>query len=120
MRQDHTELRAALDLRAQQLWRRLSSHDRELTRLRDQRGAEVADDEHDPEGTTLSGQWSLLEGVRRTEERELAEVEAALARMDAGGYGVCAGCGAPIPVMRLRVRPMAAQCVPCAAARRSS
>ena len=33
-----------------------------------------------------------LDGARR----RLADVEAALARRDAGGYGVCEACGRPI------------------------
>jgi RNA polymerase-binding transcription factor DksA len=34
--------------------------------------------------------------------------------MDAGTYGVCANCGRSIPAARLRVRPFAELCVPCA------
>lgn len=47
--------------------------------------------------------------------RELAEVSHALERMDAGGYGVCRDCGAPIPEARLRVLPFATRCVACQA-----
>ena len=42
------------------------------------------------------------------------EIDAALERVDAGTYGVCAVCGAPIPDGRLEVRPTAATCVGCA------
>ena len=38
----------------------------------------------------------------------------ALARWDAGDYGICANCGRPIPQGRLEVRPFARLCVPCA------
>ncbi len=47
----------------------------------------------------------------------LADVDEALARMDAGSYGVCADCGKPIPEARLEARPWAVRCVECAAAR---
>lgn len=37
----------------------------------------------------------------------LGEVEHALARLDAGTYGMCEECGRPIPLARLRVLPEA-------------
>ena len=40
-----------------------------------------------------------------------AQVEAALARLDAGTYGVCVVCGEQIPAARLEVRPEAARCI---------
>ena len=44
---------------------------------------------------------------------EMAQVEAALLRLDAGTYGDCADCGEPIPLQRLRVQPAAPRCAPC-------
>ena len=44
---------------------------------------------------------------------ELAEVEAALARMADGTYGECSECGQPIPVARLTAYPTARRCVAC-------
>jgi DnaK suppressor protein len=40
-----------------------------------------------------------------------AQVEAALARIEAGTYGICVDCGQPIADARLEVRPEAARCV---------
>jgi DnaK suppressor protein len=40
-----------------------------------------------------------------------AEALEALARMDAGSYGVCVDCGKKIPQARLEFRPEAARCV---------
>ena len=37
----------------------------------------------------------------------------ALALIENGGYGICAGCVKPIPVERLRHVPAALRCVPC-------
>lgn len=74
------------------------------------------DDEHDPEGVTLSSEWSRLSGLAEAARAELAETDAALGRWDAGTYGVCARCGGPIPIERLEVRPFATRCVPCASA----
>ena len=82
--------------------------------LRRDRGAETADDEHDPEGVTLSMEWQRIEGLRLAAERDLAEIDEALTRWSSGDYGRCEGCGRSIPIERLRVRPAARRCVPCA------
>lgn len=39
------------------------------------------------------------------------QVEAALARIEDGTYGICVDCGQKIPDARLEVRPEAARCV---------
>jgi DnaK suppressor protein len=44
---------------------------------------------------------------------ELAEVEAALARLADGTYGECMDCGMPIPPARLTAYPTARRCVAC-------
>jgi DnaK suppressor protein len=43
------------------------------------------------------------------------EINAALARIGDGSYGICTNCGAPIPLERLDVVPAAASCVACQA-----
>ncbi|WP_329139925.1 TraR/DksA family transcriptional regulator [Streptomyces sp. NBC_00670] len=43
----------------------------------------------------------------------LADVEAALARMDEGSYGLCLRCGHPMDLPRLRIVPQARYCAPC-------
>lgn len=93
---------------------RLARLHADIARLRADRGAEASDDEHDPDGTTLSGEWSMLAGLHAQELRDLAEIDAALARLDEGGYGVCVDCGAGIPVARLQARPAAKRCIACA------
>lgn len=44
---------------------------------------------------------------------ELAEIDAALARLESGSYGDCADCGEPIALARLRSAPQALRCVDC-------
>jgi DnaK suppressor protein len=46
-------------------------------------------------------------------EGRLADIDAALARIDGGTYGVCADCAQPIPPRRLEVQPFATLCVNC-------
>jgi len=48
------------------------------------------------------------------QQRELADIDVALARMDDGTYGSCAGCGNDIAPERLSVLPTASTCVGCA------
>lgn len=46
-------------------------------------------------------------------ETALADVRAALHRMDDGSYGSCEQCGGGIEIERLEVLPQAALCLPC-------
>lgn len=73
-----------------------------------------ADDEHDPEGATIAFERSQVGALAQQAEAHLAEVDAALTRLDEGTYGACAVCGRPIPAARLEVRPTATTCVGCA------
>ena len=55
-----------------------------------------------------------LGGVREQRDLdEMAEVQAALQRLDAGTYGDCLDCGEPISLQRLQVQPAAQRCAPC-------
>ena len=74
----------------------------------------TADDEHDPEGPTLSSEWSRLQGLRSQAADDIVAVDAAIGRMHAGTYGVCVRCSRPIGVDRLRARPTAELCIACA------
>lgn len=47
---------------------------------------------------------------------ELADIEAAIARVGTEAYGVCARCGDPIPSARLELLPTASTCSSCASA----
>ena len=73
-----------------------------------------ADDEHDPEGATIAFERSQVAALVRQAEHHLEAVDAALARLDAGTYGVCVACGRPVPAERLAACPAAATCVGCA------
>lgn len=44
-------------------------------------------------------------------EARLLEVDSALARIEAGSYGVCRVCGEPIEEARLHANPAAATCI---------
>jgi RNA polymerase-binding protein DksA len=51
--------------------------------------------------------------LRDRNQQHLAQVEAAIARLDAGTYGACANCGRPIAPERLEAIPWAAYCIDC-------
>lgn len=109
-----TELRTLLEVLRREASERTSALTAALDELTHDRSSQSDDDEHDPEGVPLSAEWSRLSGLLDGAREEQQQVDDALARMDAGTYGVCANCGRGIPVARLRVRPFAAFCVPCA------
>jgi RNA polymerase-binding transcription factor DksA len=44
---------------------------------------------------------------------ELAEIDAALARISEGRYGECLACGGPMGLQRLRAIPEARYCIAC-------
>jgi RNA polymerase-binding protein DksA len=44
---------------------------------------------------------------------QLARIDAALERIEAGTYGLCAGCGGPIARERLEALPYATACIDC-------
>ena len=70
-----------------------------------------ADDEHDPEGSTIAFERSQVGALIEQAERRLAEVDAACARVADGTYGRCAVCAEPIADGRLEARPVARTCV---------
>ena len=70
-----------------------------------------------PEPADPSARWTdwetapapLPERVRR----ELADIDAALARIADGSYGRCQSCGGPMGLQRLRALPEARYCLAC-------
>jgi DnaK suppressor protein len=56
-----------------------------------------------------------LEGIERTEIREIHQIEVALKRISEGTYGACAKCGESIDPRRLKALPTAATCISCSA-----
>ena len=73
-----------------------------------------ADDEHDPEGSTIAFERSQVDSLVAQTRRRLVEIDEALARVGSGSYGTCQVCGRPIPEERLEARPTATTCVACA------
>jgi DnaK suppressor protein len=85
----------------------------------------VTDDElaslsaHEPgalvEDSARGAMADLLTRLEGRERHELDEIQAAQARLETGGFGVCEVCGGAIPLPRLRAVPWARHCLDCQA-----
>lgn len=112
----YDELRRILEERQQTLRREVSGGlrgvraEHEARPLGSQDAGEVADADIQDEI-----QFALLEMKAET----LRKVDDALARLEAGRYGLCHACGTEIAEARLRALPFAVRCQPCEASRES-
>ena len=102
------ENRARL-LESQIEWhRRLEAIGRDRTRARGALEPDFAEQavqrENDP----------TLDALDDRGREALTAIRAALSRIEAGNYGWCVRCGAPIAIERLRAEPTAERCVGCA------
>ena len=59
---------------------------------------------------------AVLAGIGEATAAELAQINRALAQMDAGSYGTCSRCGQPIGERRLQALPYSDRCITCAEA----
>ena len=76
----------------------------------------VADDEHDPEGSTIGFERAQVSSLLEEARSHLERLDRAEKRSAAGTYGECSTCGEAVAVERLLAHPAAEVCVRCAAA----
>lgn len=76
----------------------------------------ATDDEHDPEGATIAFERSQTGALLAAARQHLADIDAALLRIDEATFGTCERCGGPIATERLLARPSARTCIGCASA----
>jgi DnaK suppressor protein len=74
---------------------------------------DVQFDEEGGEGGTSNVDRELDLVLSAQARAAIAEIERALAKLDAGTYGNCEQCGTAIPEARLEALPHAALCVAC-------
>lgn len=101
-----TELATRLQARRAELLDRAAGIEAEL------------DSHHDPDWSDLATQREgdeVLEGLGLSAQAEIRMIDAALGRIEAGSYGICAHCGEPIGAGRLKALPYAPLCRDCAA-----
>jgi DnaK suppressor protein len=111
-----TEQRQALREQLQQRAKVLGGELRDVSAERQSAGpAKRPGDTPDDAGD--QGEQVQRDEVREAEQNrdaaELADIDAALQRLDSGRYGECVDCGVDIPLARLQAQPAAARCVAC-------
>jgi DnaK suppressor protein len=79
----------------------------------DMEPGDIQFDEESGEGDTLNVERERDLALSAQARAAVDEIDRALAKMDAGTYGVCERCGNPIPKARLKALPYAALCVAC-------
>lgn len=97
--------RAALEQRLVELGVRLEAIEDELDSHLNPDWQELATEREGDEVLEATGNAGLA---------EITRIRAALRRIDAGGYGECVRCGAPISEARLDVLPWTPLCRSCA------
>jgi DnaK suppressor protein len=108
-----TYLEILLDERAR-AGEQIAALEREFNDVAEAASAGGTDDEHDPEGATLAYERQHTAALLARTRTRLAEIDAALVRLDEGTYGLCTRCGKPVGDARMAARPAAATCVRCA------
>jgi DnaK suppressor protein len=83
--------------------------------LEDQTGELVSGsaDQHMADTATETVDREIDYTLEEADERLLTAIDQALARIDAGTYGVCVNCGAQIAPERLDAMPWATLCIDC-------
>jgi RNA polymerase-binding protein DksA len=88
-------------------------HEENSGTLTDESGEETAYDNHLADTATITYERELDITLEDNEERLLAEIDAALKRIDEGTYGICTNRGEQIPVERLEALPWTTLCIDC-------
>ncbi|MDQ3466342.1 MAG: TraR/DksA C4-type zinc finger protein [Actinomycetota bacterium] len=73
-----------------------------------------ADDEHDPEGSTIAFERAQVQALLEQARARRAELSRAMERVRDGSYGTCVSCGQQIAGERLEARPSVPTCIRCA------
>lgn len=118
MTQQPDAVRAALQAQRAELLALLGRLDESFAAIVEGSRDTNIDDEHDPEGATVALERQLVSSRADDARLRLEQIDRALARVNAGSYGRCEGCGEPIAPERLEVLPAASHCVRCAARKR--
>ena len=110
MDQEHTRTRLAAERdRIQALWAAAGRLTASATEAAERELSSA--EQHPAELATETMERELDQSLVEHAELELAEIEAALRRVQEGTYGVCEQCGKPINDGRLEIMPAARYCV---------
>ena len=79
----------------------------------DMEPGDVQFDEESGEGGTVTVDRERDLALSAQARAAIDDIDHALAKIEAGTYGLCEGCGQPIPRARLKALPQARMCVTC-------
>ena len=90
-------------------------HEENPGSLKDETGELVSGsaDNHPGDTATATFDRELDYTLEENSGQVLAEIDAALRRIDEGSFGTCRGCGRPIAEERLEALPWATLCIDC-------
>ena len=88
-------------------------HDDHPGSISDETGEDAVYDNHLADTATETYDRELDYSLEENSEHVLAEIDAALKRIEDGTYGICTNRGEQIPVERLEARPYATLCIDC-------
>ena len=108
---DLEEVRAELKAEAVGLRAEIEAAESQIAARLGDSVAEAGDDEADASSKLFEREHELA--ITRNTRELLEQTEHALARIEAGTYGVCESCGKPIGKARLQAFPRATLCVAC-------
>ncbi|MFN2607724.1 MAG: TraR/DksA family transcriptional regulator [Acidimicrobiales bacterium] len=74
-------------------------------------------DQNFADSSQVTAERGEAEVLATSLQESLAEVQDALAKLEAGTYGTCEGCGGEIAPARLEAKPAARLCITCASRR---
>ncbi len=88
-------------------------HEENPGSLTDESGEEAVFDNHLGDTATVTYDRELDYTLEENAEHVLADIDAALQRIEEGTYGICTNCGKQISEERLEARPWATLCIDC-------
>jgi len=97
-----------LEARKAQILKNIDGSSKELDELHGNR--DVMDE---GDFSSVATDNMINEEILAAQQRELREIEEALAKIQEGTYGICEMCEEPIGIQRLKVKPFAKYCITC-------
>lgn len=105
-----------LEAESESLETQIVEYEREIEEARmTEASSDRSPDPGNAEASSVKVEYAKELSIEQNTVDLLGKVRHALARIDAGRYGICESCGKPIPVERLEALPYATLCVDCAA-----
>lgn len=111
---DEAAVREVLDVERRATLAQISAMQEDLEAIVEASANANADDEHDPEGSTIAYERAQVAALLARAQSHLEDVERALVRLSAGEYSVCERCHGQISTERLAALPAGRTCFECA------